>query len=128
MVLLVSAALAPSAMAEWYRTCTTGDEAAYGNPFLSPTQGSAGSSFTVTGTAATWSSNVEVWWDTAGTPQLLGTLVNDGSGNYSGMVTVPADAAIGTYTVGLPHDRRTEAICLTIRSSRRFRPMLTPQQ
>ncbi|MFA5809184.1 MAG: helix-turn-helix domain-containing protein [Thermoleophilia bacterium] len=36
-----------------------------------------------------------------------------GSGNYSGMVTVPADAAIGTYTVGLPHDRRTEAICFT---------------
>jgi len=98
MVLLVSAALAPNAMAQ---SCGSADEPAYGYPSLSPTQGPAGSSFTVTGTAATVNSDVGVWWDVEGSPQLIDTLVMDAGGNYSGDVIVPADAADGTYTVAL---------------------------
>ncbi|MHB8160103.1 MAG: hypothetical protein ACYDGS_06415 [Thermoleophilia bacterium] len=81
---------------------------------MSPIQGSPGSSFTVTGTLAGWNSNVQVWWDATGTPQLLGTLTMDVSGNYSGSVTVPADAAVGTYTVALWHtNREFSPTCLT---------------
>ena len=98
MVLLVSAVLAPSAMAQ---SCGSADELAYGYPSLSPTQGPAGSSFTVTGTAATVNSDVGVWWDVEGSPQFMDTLVMDAGGNYSGDVTAPADAADGTYTVSL---------------------------
>ena len=116
LVLLISAALAPAAMA---LPCGTGtDSAFYGNPFLSPIQGAAGSSFTVTGTGGYTYANVQVWWDNDGTPVLLGTLVTSSSvlerGNYSGPVTVPAGAAVGTYSVGLlyPEIDTATSFCL----------------
>ncbi len=94
--------------------CGTGDEADYGNPYLSPVQGPAGSSFTVTGTLATWPSDVDVWWDFEGTPELLTTLTMDMAGNYSGTVNVPTDAAEGVYTVALWHtDSEFSPLCLT---------------
>lgn len=101
-------------MAQQLPQCGTNDEPEYGYPSLSPTQGPAGSSFTVTGTGATWDSNVEVWWDYDGTPVLLDTLVMDAGGNYSGTVTVPVDAADGVYTVALWHvDDEFNPLCLT---------------
>src|SRR5665648_5632 len=117
MVLLFTAALASRGVAQETSSCGSAgghhDEPEYGYPRLSPTQGPTGSSFRLSGTEATWKSNIEVWWDAFGSPQQLGTIVMDVNGNYIGDFAVPFDVADGTYGVVFWHtDREFIPQCL----------------
>ena len=66
----------------------------------------------VRGTVATADSDVEVWWDLDGSPQLL-AMLRENEGYYVGYLNVPADSADGTYAVGLHHTTSETMLCLT---------------
>ena len=74
----------------------------YGPVFTpSTSSGTAGSSITLSGSNFGANANVTFYWGTAVTGTVLGTGTTDGSGNLNGSVsvTVPANAAPGTYII-----------------------------
>lgn len=62
---------------------------------MSPTTGTAGTTVNLSGSGLPGASEVTINWDGSS----LTTIPIDGSGNFSGSFTVPADAAAGDHTV-----------------------------
>ncbi|MBI5870385.1 MAG: hypothetical protein HZB44_05415 [Actinobacteria bacterium] len=66
---------------------------------LTPNQGPAGSSVSYSGSGARSSDLLGLFFDTVSGTTLLGITTSDGSGNFNDVLTIPADAVVGSHNI-----------------------------
>lgn len=64
-----------------------------------PDGGTAGTSVSFSGSDSYANSTFIMWWDAVGTGTQLYSGTSDGSGNFSGAFTIPANATLGTHQI-----------------------------